>query len=138
MPQGRIAGTVQLDARRALPVTDLDLRLSNGRLEHLIPARNGGAPLTGAFVGRAKLRGEGDSVRRAFANADGQVMLAVPGGEIRKAFAELMGVNVVKGLGLLLSKNEETTPIRCGVANFQAQDGVFRAERIVVHAEAAA
>lgn len=132
LPQGRIAGTIQLDARKATPVTDLDLRLSNARLEQLLPVKvGGGAPFTGAFVGRAKLRGEGDSVRRAFANADGQVMLVVPGGEIRKAFAELMGVNVVKGLGLLLSKNQESTPIRCGVANFEAKDGVFRAERIV-------
>lgn len=133
LPQGRIAGTIELDARKATPVTDLDLRLSNARLEQLLPIKlGGGAPFTGAFVGRAKLRGEGDSVRKAFANADGQLMLVVPGGEIRKAFAELMGVNVVKGLGLLLSKNQESTPIRCAVANFQAQDGVFRAERIVV------
>lgn len=132
LPQGRIAGTIQLDARKSVPITDLDLRLSNARLEQLLPVKvGGGAPLTGAFVGRAKLRGEGDSVRKAFANADGQVMLVVPGGEIRKAFAELMGVNVVKGLGLLLSKNQESTPIRCGVANFQAKDGVFHAERIV-------
>ena len=132
LPQGRIAGTIALDARKATPVTDLDLRLSDARLEQLLPVKlGGGEPFTGAFVGRAKLRGEGDSVRKAFASADGQLMLVVPGGEIRKAFAELMGVDVVKGLGLLLSKSEETTPIRCGVANFQAQDGVFRAERIV-------
>lgn len=132
LPQGRIAGTIALDARKATPVTDLDLRLSDARLEQLLPVKlGGGEPFTGAFVGRAKLRGEGDSVRKAFASADGQLMLVVPGGEIRKAFAELMGVDVVKGLGLLLSKSQETTPIRCGVANFQAQDGVFRAERIV-------
>ena len=132
LPQGRIAGNVRLDARKATPVTDLDLRLSNARLEHLIPIRrDGGTPLTGPFVGRAKLRGEGNSVHRAFANADGELMLVAPGGEIRKAFAELMGVNVVKGLGLLLSKSQESTPIRCGVAHFQATDGVFRADRIV-------
>lgn len=133
LPQGRIAGTIELDARKATPVTDLDLRLSDARLEQLVPVKlNGGAPFSGAFVGRAKLRGEGDSVRKAFGNADGQLTLVVPGGEIRRSFAELMGVDVVKGLGLLLSKSQETTPIRCGVANFQAQDGVFRAERIVV------
>lgn len=131
LPQGRIGGTIQLDARKATPVTDLDLRLSNARVEHLIPVRGGGEPITGAFVGRAKLRGTGDSVHKAFSNADGEMMLVVPNGEIRKAFAELMGVNVVKGLGLLLSNNQETTPIRCGVAHFQARNGVFSADRIV-------
>jgi uncharacterized protein involved in outer membrane biogenesis len=58
-------------------------------------------------------------------------MAVVPDGQIRRAFAELMGVDVVKGLGLLLSKNQESTPIRCGVAHFQAVDGVFKADRIV-------
>jgi uncharacterized protein involved in outer membrane biogenesis len=132
LPQGRIGGRVQLDARQAAPVTDLDLRLTNGRLEQLLPVRfRGGTPFSGGFVGRAKLRGSGDSVHKAFANANGEVMLAVPSGEIRKAFAELLGVNVTKGLGLLLSKNEQSTPIRCGVAHFQAVDGVFNADRIV-------
>ena len=131
LPQGRIGGSVQLDARKALPVTDMDLRLSNARLEHMLPSRGGAMPVSGAFVGRARLRGTGDSVHRAFANANGEVMLAVPNGEIRRAFAELLGVNVVKGLGLLLSKDQQSTPIRCGVAHFQAVNGVFDADRIV-------
>lgn len=132
LPRGRIGGSIQLDARKATPVTALDLRLSNARIEQLLPIRvGGGTPVTGVFVGRARLRGAGDSVHKAFANANGEVMLAVPSGEIRKAFAELLGVNVVKGLGLLLSKDEQSTPIRCGVAHFQAVDGVFNADRIV-------
>jgi uncharacterized protein involved in outer membrane biogenesis len=132
LPQGRISGQIQLNARHATPVTDLDLRLSNASLEQLVPIHlGGGQPFSGTLVGRAKLRGIGDSVHKAFANAEGDVTLVVPHGEIRRAFAELMGVNVVKGLGLLLSKNEESTPIRCGVAHFQASNGVFQAKNIV-------
>jgi uncharacterized protein involved in outer membrane biogenesis len=132
LPQGRIAGSIQLDARNARPVTQLDLRLSNARLEHLVPVRAGGAiPFDGALVGRAKLRATGDSVHRAFANADGDVSFVVPHGEIRRAFAELMGVDVVKGLGLLMSKDQKTTPIRCGVAHFSAANGVFSADQLV-------
>jgi uncharacterized protein involved in outer membrane biogenesis len=136
LPQGQIAGHVQLNARRATPVTDLDLRLSNARLEQLIPIGGGGAaPITGSLVGRARLTGEGNSVHKAFANADGEVMVVVPNGEIREAFAELLGVNVVKGLGLLLSKDQDRVPIRCGVAHFQTIDGVMRANRIVFDTE---
>jgi uncharacterized protein involved in outer membrane biogenesis len=132
LPQGRIAGEVTLNARKATPVTDLDLRLSNARVEHLIPLKlGGGEPLTGALVGRAKLRGAGDSVHKAFASADGDVSVVVPQGEIRKAFAELMGVDVTKGLGLLLSKNQDKTDIRCGVAHFEARNGVFSAQQLV-------
>jgi uncharacterized protein involved in outer membrane biogenesis len=132
LPQGRVAGEIQLDARKATPVTDLDLRLSNARLEQLAPVRmQGNVPFTGAFVGRAKLSGRGDSVHKAFASANGELSLVAPNGEIRQAFAELMGVDVVKGLGLLLSHNQKTTPIRCGVAHFRAVNGVFKADDIV-------
>jgi AsmA family protein len=132
LPQGSIAGRVQLNARRDTPVTDLDLRLSNARIEQLITKQiAGGPPLRGALVGRVKLRGAGDSVHKAFANADGEVLVVVPGGQIRQAFAELLGINVTKALGLLLAKDQSQTEVRCAMAHFQANDGVLRANRII-------
>jgi uncharacterized protein involved in outer membrane biogenesis len=132
LPKGRVSGRVYLDARKATPTTDLDLRLTNARIEDLIPATaGGGVPVTGALMGRARLVGAGDSVHKAFANANGEVMVVVPGGEIREAFAELMGINVTKGLGLLLSKNQDKVPVRCAVAHFDTKAGVMTADRIV-------
>nr|MBP8247037.1 AsmA family protein [Phenylobacterium sp.] len=129
LPQGRITGQAHLNARGAVPVTEVDVRLSNARLEQLIPIK--GEPLAGSFVGRIKLKGSGNSVHRAAANADGEVLAVVPSGEIREAFAELLGINVIKGLGLLFSKDQGAVPIRCGVAHFQARNGVLTADRIV-------
>ncbi len=132
LPQGRVAGYVQLDARKAQPVTDLDLRLSNGRLEQLVPVTfQGSTPFDGSLVGRARLTGTGNSVHKAFANANGEVLLVAPGGEIRESIAQLLGVNVIKGLGMFFAKDQETTPIRCGVAHFQAKNGVLSASHIV-------
>lgn len=132
LPHGRVEGFVNLDARKAVAQTQLDLRLSNSRIETFIPIQyDGAAPLTGILVGRARLTGSGNSVHDAFASANGDVVVAAPGGQIRKAFAELLGVNVVKGLGLLLSKDKDTTPINCGVAHFQTRQGVMTADRIV-------
>lgn len=132
LPQGRIAGYVQLNARKATPVSDIDLKLSNGRIEQLIPLHfQGQVPFAGPLVGRARLTGTGDSVHKAFANADGQVSVVAPGGEIRRSIAELMGVDVIKGLGLMMSKSQETTPIRCAVGNFQVRNGVLNATQLV-------
>ena len=132
LPRGRIAGFVQLDARKPMPTTQIDLRLSNARLESLFPFKfQGGAPFAGAVVGRAQLTGVGDSVHKAFANADGHVMVVSPGGEIRQSLAELMGVDVIKGLGLLNSDSKQTTQIRCAVANFQAKSGVLNSTQLV-------
>jgi hypothetical protein len=53
LPQGVISGWMQLDGRKANAITDLDLRLSNGRLENLIPVKfQGGVPFAGPLVGR--------------------------------------------------------------------------------------
>jgi uncharacterized protein involved in outer membrane biogenesis len=132
LPQGRVSGYVQLNARKAAPVTDLDLRLANGRLEQLVPVRfQGSTPYTGSLVARAKLTGTGDSVHKAFANANGEVTFVAPSGEIRASIAQLMGVNVIKGLGLLFNKDQKTTQIRCGVARFEARDGLLTARQIV-------
>jgi uncharacterized protein involved in outer membrane biogenesis len=130
LPQGRLEGRVDLDARRAVPKSDLDVRMVGARIEQLLPLRfDGDAPLSGGLLARARLSGQGDSVHKAFANADGEVVVVAPGGEIRQGVAELLGVNVIKGLGLL--HDDKTTPVRCALARFKAQDGILRADEIV-------
>ena len=70
-------------------------------------------------------------MHKAFASANGEVMVAVPGGQINESFAELMGIDLTKGLGLLFSKSQDHVPIRCGVAHFQTIKGVMTADHIV-------
>jgi AsmA family protein len=133
LPQGRITGFAQLDGRKTNAVTDLDLRLANARLENLFPVKfQGATPFAGPLAGRARLHGTGDSVHDAMGDANGEVMVVAPGGEIRRSLAELAGVDVIKGLGLLFSKNQATTPIRCGVMHMTAKGGVLNADRLIV------
>lgn len=133
LTRGRVAGRAQLNARTATPVTTVDLRVTGAWLEQFIPVA--GTPISGAVTARIKLAGEGDSVHRAAANADGQVVVVSSGGEIREAFAELLGVNVTRGLGLLWSKDKSAVPIRCAVADFRAVKGRLTADRIVFDTE---
>jgi uncharacterized protein involved in outer membrane biogenesis len=133
LPQGRVAGTIRLDARRAMPTEAIDIRLTNGRLEHLVAAKPGASPaLEGGVYARVKLTSTGDSVRAAAAHANGAVTVVVPGGEIRQTFAELMGIDATRGLYLLLTKSQKETPLRCAVADFQTRDGVMTLDRAVL------
>jgi uncharacterized protein involved in outer membrane biogenesis len=133
LPQGRLAGTIRIDARRDVPADTVDLRLTNARLEHLMAAKPGASPpLEGGLYARARLSGTGDSVRAAAASANGAVTFVVPGGQMRQTFAELMGIDAANGLYLLLTKSRKDTPIRCGVADFQARAGVLTADRVVL------
>ena len=132
LPQGQLTGLIRLDARRAVPTEAVDLRLTDARLETLIPGKGGYPPLEGGLYARAKLSGTGDSVRGAAAGASGSVTLVIPHGEMRKAFAELLGINAANGLFLLLGKSQSETPIRCAVADFHASNGILTAQRIII------
>ena len=130
--RGDLTGKVRLDARPAVPKTDIDVRLLNARLEDFIPFKADGKPaIEGAVMARAKLTGTGNSVHRAASSADGSVTLVAPRGQIRQAFAELLGVNASKGLILLLSKSNKETPVRCAIADFDVKNGVMTTNTLV-------
>lgn len=130
--RGRLGGTVRIDGGKATPFTSTDLTLTGYPLSAVIPPRGGVDVVSGPLNARIKLAGSGASLHEAASNASGSVRLSTSGGQMRQAFAELMGVNVGKGLSLLLSKDGRETPIRCAVADFRAQGGVLRAERLVI------
>ncbi|GAM98535.1 hypothetical protein U91I_02170 [alpha proteobacterium U9-1i] len=132
--QGRVGGAVSINAREDVPRVDMDVRLRGARLESIIAMR-GEPALTGALAGRVRLSGSGGSVRDAAANADGDVSFVVPQGEIREAFAELTGINVTRGLGLLLSDDQDKIAIRCGVASFQVTNGVANVHTFLMDTE---
>lgn len=131
LPRGDVSGRVSIDARADIPRVELDMRMTNARVEDFLAKFNKQDALEGTLQARAKLVGRGASVRRAAASADGQLTIVAPRGEVREALAELLGINVTKGLGLLLSKDETQIPVRCAVANFTAKDGILYAQNIV-------
>ncbi len=131
--RGTLTGTARLDATGATPRTDVDVRLTGARLEDWITTRFAGEPvIEGQMAARAKLTGYGNSVRAAAGSATGSLTVVAPSGELRQAFAELLGVNISKGLLLLLSESPNRSKVRCAVADFRVKDGVARANRIIV------
>lgn len=131
LPLGRIAGTARIDASRDVPLTSLDVRLTNVRLSEFRPAGSASPPLEGELLGRLELRGRGDSVHAAASTADGTLTFVVPHGEVDQAFAELIGVDLAKGLDLLLTKKDKKTSVECGVADFDARNGNLQVQQVV-------
>jgi uncharacterized protein involved in outer membrane biogenesis len=133
--QGVVAGAVTVDASRNTPDVSMDMRLSNARLERLIGAAMKEPPIEGPVVGRFKLRGQGASVRKAMDTADGTVSFVASRGAVRKSLAELTGINVIEGLGLLWGKDQSTVNLRCAVADFTVKDGVANRRMLIVDTE---
>lgn len=132
LPHGDVAGKVRLDARRATPVTRMDIAVTNVRSEDVLPKVQGQPPMEGVIEARAVLTGAGDSVHKAAAAANGRITVALPEGRMRKALAELMGVNIVPGLFELWSKDSKQTDLRCAAADFDVKAGVLTPRLIVV------
>jgi uncharacterized protein involved in outer membrane biogenesis len=133
MPHGELRARASVDARGPVAHNAIDLKVLNVRLEDLFGSKAGAQPaLEGPLLARAVLRGDGNSVHKTAATANGTVSLVAPHGKVRKAFAELLGVNVANGLGLLWSHNETETGLRCAVGNFHAVNGRLHATTFVV------
>lgn len=130
-PTGRLAGSARIDARTNVPVSDTDMRVTGIRLEQFVKSSGGVEPLEGLLAARAKLHGRGDSVHKTAAAADGAVTLVIPRGQVRRLFAELMGIDATKSLFLYLAQDKSPTDIRCAVAEFQVKNGVMHAQRLV-------
>lgn len=133
LPQGQFTGTVVIDAQSGVPKTDLDMKFVDVDLEEFAAKSTGAdAPFQGRLLGRIRLHGTGGSVHKAAATADGEVTLVIPNGQMRASIAELTGINVSRGLELLLTKSKATTEVRCGVASFHATDGDLKATSIII------
>ena len=130
--RGELRGTAKINATKATPYSAVDFRLRNYPLESIVPARNGQATVTGRALGRARLEGPGASIHDFAAASKGTLSIVVPQGQMRAAFAELLGINVTAGLGKLLSNDTGTTEIRCAVADFTVSGGTARARTFVI------
>ncbi len=130
--RGELNGTAKINATRDRPYSAIDFRLAGYPLESIIPAKDGVAPLTGSALGRARLEGPGASIHQFASASKGSISLVVPQGRMRRAFAELLGINASAGLLALLRGDQEQSVIRCGVADFDVSNGIARAKTFVL------
>ena len=128
---GKLTATFKFDGKTDTPKASIDLRVTNIQLAQFARKDPSQPPLDGLLQAHVDLAGRGRSFHDIAAKSDGTVTLVLPQGAIRASLAELTGLDL-RGLGLLLTRNKEATPIRCGVARFQAHDGTLTSQTMVV------
>jgi AsmA family protein len=132
MGEGRLNGSVHIDGRTTVPKVKIEMRAEHIRLAQFRAKDAPAPPLDGTLEARAVISGSGDSVHNIMSNADGRLTAIIPNGDIRAAFAELTGIDVAKGIGLLLEKNTDRANIRCGVAQFDVKQGTAHVQNVVL------
>ena len=127
--QGKLSGWVSIDARKDVPVTSMDARITDIHVEHFFKSAD--KPVQGVIEARAQLIGVGSSVHKVGSSASGTLTAVIPSGQIRHSLAEWLGVNLISAVGLTLSGDQSNTNIRCAVAHFSVQNGVMTAQQFV-------
>jgi len=123
LDKGKFSGSIQINARNDVPISDIDMRIEEIDLSQFKSATMKQPPLLGTLGGRFQFHGTGSSIHKFAAASDGAMSVVIPHGQISDVIAELTGINVLKGLGLLVSKDERQTEIRCGIVDFKDHQG---------------
>src|SRR3984957_11993712 len=131
LDRGKFKGRVQIDARSNIPISDIDMRVDSVDLSQFKSAAKP-APLEGTLVGRLKVRGRGTSIHKFAASSEGGLSVVIPHGQISDTMAELTGINVLSALGLMISKQQTQTEIRCGIVDFKDQQGRLNTTTVYV------
>jgi hypothetical protein len=140
---GTSESTIQLDGRSDVLVGELDFSVHDVRMNQLlsrfdieiaeIEVEEAGE---GMFRAHAHLAVRGNSVAALAGSANGQVALIMAGGQINEVIVALIGLDLGEVLALLLTPDRleqaGMMPIRCFVADFHVQEGVMRAEALVL------
>jgi len=129
---GKFSGSVAIDARKDVPETTIDMGIDNVDLGQFKSKSAQQPPLDGSLMGRLDIHGFGTSVHKLASTADGTLSVALPQGQMNSAIAELTGINVIRGLGLLLSQKQKDTEIRCGIVDFQANKGMLDSKSVFI------
>lgn len=131
--QGKLAGSIRIDARKEIPTSSVDARVSDIHAETFIKGSD--KPISGVLEARAVLTGTGKSVHDTASHASGTFTAVVPSGGMRHSLAEWTGVDVLSALSLNLAGDNSNTNLRCAVASFDARDGVMTSQQMVLDTE---
>jgi hypothetical protein len=129
---GKFSGSVAIDAHKDVPETTIEMGIDDVDLGQFKTASAGQPLLDGSLQGRLQIHGFGTSVHKLASTADGSFSVVLPQGQMNNALAELTGINVIKGLGLLLSGKQKDTEIRCGIVDFEAQKGMLDSKSVFI------
>ncbi len=110
--------------------SDIDAVIQEVDLKRLLQDTGMVDEVAGSFNGRAKLAATGTSVADIAGSATGETMVVMAGGRFSSLLVELIGLDIAEALGFLV-EGDRTLPVRCIVADFAANEGVFDARTLL-------
>lgn len=134
LADGKVDGVVEVDARTDIPPMKIQLNLRNLSLNRFFENTRFAATTKGLLGGKLSLSGKGQSLADVLGTSDGDIALIVSGGQISLLLVEASDVDLGEALPLFLGK-DKSTRIRCGVADFDVNNGQLSSKTFVLDTE---
>lgn len=86
----------------------------------------------GVLGGTAQLSGRGRSLRDVLATSNGTLGIGMEGGSLSRLLLNIVGLDIFRVTGLLLTGRDEPIDIHCVVAGFQARKGILETQEFLI------
>lgn len=126
---GDIRAVIRMDARASTLRTEARIAARGLNLDRLLPDMKRARDAVGRVGGEIVLRGEGNSIARMLATADGDVAIGMGRGQVSNLVIELAGLDVAEALGFLLTEDRRV-PVRCAFGDFSVASGIMTARAL--------
>jgi uncharacterized protein involved in outer membrane biogenesis len=126
---GDIRAVIRMDARASTLRTQARIAARGLNLDRLLPDIERARSAIGRVGGDIVLRGEGNSIARMLATADGDVAIGMGRGQVSNLVIELAGLDVAEALKFLLTEDRRV-PVRCAFGDFGVAGGVMTARSL--------
>jgi uncharacterized protein involved in outer membrane biogenesis len=131
MAGGNLLTAITMDGRGSHIITHADITAKGLHLGQLLRTSEQHTSNQGMIGGSAQLDAAGDSISQMMGTANGQASLIIDGGTISELTLRLSNLDMANSF-LLLVGGDKKVPIQCMVANFKADNGVFKAQDLVL------
>ncbi len=128
---GQVKAQLTLDGRNEPLHGHLKAQLRGLLLGRLLQTDDPAAARAGRLDGDLELKGQGASVGRLLASADGRLSLVAQNGQISRLLMEMSGLHLLEILQLKLS-GDQTVALNCAVVDFGVAKGVMQARALVL------
>lgn len=128
---GELQAQMDFDARATPLRGHAKARLRGLVLGRLLPVAALQKEGVGRLDGDLELRGQGNSIGRMLASADGQLQLAAGKGQISRLLMEQTGLHLLEILRLSMF-GDQTVTMNCAALAFRVNAGVMQAENLVL------
>ena len=134
---GSISGKVTADGRQEQVRTNVDLalhRVSVARLMQRLDVDTASfGTLSGQARGDAGAFGTGTSVKDILAHSNGEVTLAMEGGEVNRTIVAGLGFDLLRLFGSIVGATPEKVRLNCTLADLVLSNGVVETKALVIN-----